>query len=140
MPMSHLLAVAGMKQIATLLLVGLLVFAAGCGEDEGGETTAAAATDEGAAVAEDKASEDSAGNGRVYWLSAVTKGLHYFGIDFFTRSLAGPSGLPKADTTGELKLRAVGRRVSSDRRRPAARCRARAGTRSPDRGDGSRCR
>ena len=62
MPMSHLLAVAGMKQIATLLLVGLLVFAAGCGEDEGGETTAAAAADEGAAVAEDKASEDGAGD------------------------------------------------------------------------------
>lgn len=44
-----------------LLLIGLLVFAVGCGEDEGGETTTAAApAEEDAAVDEDKANEDGA--------------------------------------------------------------------------------
>jgi predicted lipoprotein with Yx(FWY)xxD motif len=60
--MSRLLAIARMKRIAILLSIGLLVFTAGCGEDEGRETTTATAvTDEAAAVDEDKAGEDGAG-------------------------------------------------------------------------------
>jgi predicted lipoprotein with Yx(FWY)xxD motif len=51
-----------MKQIATLPLIGLLVFTVGCGESEGGESTnTAGVTEQDQAVVEDKAGEDGEG-------------------------------------------------------------------------------